>query len=720
MPLMSRKPVRRSQAISPFGVGSIVNFPGPVSLIHAGLDAWDYNENDSHHHEFRISDDRRLAERLRVEYFVEPPDYRKPIRNSATQPPNLKLTLPFLRFPLWHVCPRCSRMYLAKPHDFAPPECRGPIGTGSQRGESHNPRKTLPVRFIAACANGHLQDFPWVDWILSNNSSAVDGGWRPNNRDKWLRMQATDSLSISGLRVGAEELDANGKIREVIKKKPMHGVFSQDENNGFFLSRLGIDCSSNNPALPTSNDLVKNNNACKEPLRVLLTGATNLYFPIVASSIYIPEISKQVRDQEILDLLDDFQMASEFETQIIKDGLIDERTVRILVRKYRPDLTIDHKSLAEAINEILPERIFFREARVLEFLKQKIRASRSKELTTEMVKKVLDTYFEDWAISLDYLVSVIRQSERLAGVLKTSEASGDDEEKVESLDSILEDHRFEEYEVFCRDISEGQMPKLNLLIRSHDISSYSEEIGRYLDRVSLLHKLRETRVFMGFSRIHPPDSGSGIQWNLISSERKRWLPGTVVRGEGIFLKFRDDVIDNWALKSGMYHAHRLYPVNLSSNRFREERGQHAELKTPSFVLLHTLAHLLINELVYECGYGSSSLRERIYSSDREGRRMNGLMIYTAAGDTDGSMGGLVEMGRPGKLERVIETALERARWCSSDPVCIESHGQGPGSCNLAACHSCALLPETACEHMNRFLDRGTVIGTLDESSSGFF
>ena len=38
---MSR-PVRRSQAISPFGIGAMVDFPGPVSLIHAGLDAWPF------------------------------------------------------------------------------------------------------------------------------------------------------------------------------------------------------------------------------------------------------------------------------------------------------------------------------------------------------------------------------------------------------------------------------------------------------------------------------------------------------------------------------------------------------------------------------------------------------------------------------------------------------------------------------------------------------
>ena len=55
-----------------------------------------------------------------------------------------------------------------------------------------------------------------------------------------------------------------------------------------------------------------------------------------------------------------------------------------------------------------------------------------------------------------------------------------------------------------------------------------------------------------------------------------------------------------------------------------------------------------------------------------------------------------------------------------DPICIQSAGQGPESLNLAACHNCALLPETCCEHGNRLLDRGVVVGTLADNSIGFF
>jgi len=103
--------------------------------------------------------------------------------------------------------------------------------------------------------------------------------------------------------------------------------------------------------------------------------------------------------------------------------------------------------------------------------------------------------------------------------------------------------------------------------------------------------------------------------------------------------------------------------------------------------------------------------------------MAGLLIYTAAGDSEGTMGGLVRMGQAGKLEPVIHRALSDAHWCSADPVCMEtglSNRQGPDIYNLAACHNCALIPETSCEEFNRFLDRALVVGKVEKRELGYF
>jgi hypothetical protein len=136
--------------------------------------------------------------------------------------------------------------------------------------------------------------------------------------------------------------------------------------------------------------------------------------------------------------------------------------------------------------------------------------------------------------------------------------------------------------------------------------------------------------------------------------------------------------------------------------------------------MHTFAHALIREVAIECGYGTSSLKERIYSGNVEGKYMGGILIYTASGDSEGSLGGLVNLAKEGTFERILRNTIEKSKWCSTDPVCSTIGSQGPFKINMAACHNCSILPETACEQMNLLLDRTMMIGTFEEPSIGYF
>ena len=180
-----------------------------------------------------------------------------------------------------------------------------------------------------------------------------------------------------------------------------------------------------------------------------------------------------------------------------------------------------------------------------------------------------------------------------------------------------------------------------------------------------------------------------------------WLPAFRVHGEGIFLGLDVERVRE-------FDRQRDSRLERLLGRIRTV-GRATLPVSPGFVVLHTLAHLLIKRLSFEAGYGASSIRERIYSSpEGSEQEMAGLLLYTAAGDADGTLGGLVALGRAGNLERVLAGVIEEARWCGSDPICMESRGQGPASLNLAACHACALVAETSCEFQNRMLDRLTV------------
>jgi hypothetical protein len=289
------------------------------------------------------------------------------------------------------------------------------------------------------------------------------------------------------------------------------------------------------------------------------------------------------------------------------------------------------------------------------------------------------------------------------------------------------DYRYDEYQALL-----SRTPDLegNLVVSEQPLERSS--MRRYFDRLVLVEKLAETQVLVGFSRIDPPSLASDeVQWSDLSlrGRRQRWLPAYRVFGEGIFVTLRRNVIGRWRQQQEV-----LATAERIERRLNRRTHSSQRQVTPEFLLLHSLSHLLIRRLSFECGYGASALRERLYcrippdtdsgaspqATDGSDGWMCGLLVYTAAGDSEGTLGGLVHQGKPDRLEFILKNALSEALWCASDPLCRESTGQGSDSLNLAACHTCTLLPETSCEEGNRLLDRLLVVGgTLDERP-GYF
>lgn len=241
----------------------------------------------------------------------------------------------------------------------------------------------------------------------------------------------------------------------------------------------------------------------------------------------------------------------------------------------------------------------------------------------------------------------------------------------------------------------------------------------HVKSISLIDKVRVVNALIGFSRITPAMTKDDNGFVDIKDNESRWYPAYEVRGEGIFIEFKQTDIDKWISDNPevIERANRL-----SENYIASFIGKnHPRNITPKFVMLHTLSHLLISQLSFECGYSIASLSERLYCSEEtEGQAMAGIFIYTASGDSEGTLGGLVRQGRPDAFPQLLKKAIFGAQTCSNDPVCITSRGQGRDSLNLAACHACALLPETCCEERNGFLDRGMIIGTYEDKGIGFW
>lgn len=86
-----------------------------------------------------------------------------------------------------------------------------------------------------------------------------------------------------------------------------------------------------------------------------------------------------------------------------------------------------------------------------------------------------------------------------------------------------------------------------------------------------------------------------------------------------------------------------------------------------------------------------------------------------------ALGGLVALAEPDRLASTLRDALNRAGLCSTDPMCADHLAdESQDTLHHAACHACMFVPETSCEHGNRYLDRATVVPTLSTSSLAYF
>ena len=97
----------------------------------------------------------------------------------------------------------------------------------------------------------------------------------------------------------------------------------------------------------------------------------------------------------------------------------------------------------------------------------------------------------------------------------------------------------------------------------------------------------------------------------------------------------------------------------------------------------------------------------------------GILLYTGAGGSEGTLGGLVEVGRD--IESHLQRALELGRLCSNDPICAQHDPANPHEERFlhgSACHGCILIAETSCERRNEFLDRALVLPTVSTVRRG--
>ncbi len=546
-----------------------------------------------------------LQSLLNKKYFVKPKvdTRRKAIFYDQSR------DIPAYRFPEMLYCTKCKKLrhYTAFNH-----QTKKQITCYCK---DKNP--VIPPRFVAVCEKGHIEDFPYSEWVHSGK------GCTSSNTVKLSLFNVGGRTGIDSLKLKCENC---GKIRG------MQGVFEENALKNI------KKCTGNMPWLEKNIG-----SECSETLKTRLRTATNVYFPVTVSALSIPPWSKKIFSvlrknydaiEDLFNLLNASPNKSKAYKNALKDQLLSKNTIKNIMEEL-PGSTID---------------------------------------------EIIECY------------DILRMKKN-------------NEEKTQK--DIYQD----EYKAIT-------FKESNDLEFSSQFIEVPKTYKPIIDKVIAIDKLTEVVAMLGFTRINSW-SGNINDENiaLLSSKNYTWLPGVQLNGEGIFLQFNISKINEWGKSVKDYYE--PMKENLKKSFYTNEKF------SPEYILLHTFSHLLIRQLSLECGYGAASLKEKIYSTFSEGennQQMAGILIYTAASDSDGSLGGLVEQSDSIKLGNIIDKMLDSAQWCSSDPLCINSfgkYGQGYESLNYAACHACTLLPETSCEFRNVLLDRGALIGRPDNEKLGF-
>ncbi len=585
--------VRPSQLITTFGPGAIVDLQ-TVSIIVAGIDEW-------HPEDTEPIKEPRLQQALGVNKFYAP----KPVEGGNFY--SKRGTVPAYLFPRYQVCPVCHTLsevgeghtkYDAK---WCEIKCTAP----NCKGKGKVRATTLPSPFIVACEAGHLDDFPFREYVHRGKSC---------NKRLFLKSSGRTG-TITDIYVECSCGD----------KRPMGDAFGEKRGEVF------SECSRRRPWLGPKN---RDKGHCNhnDTVRAMQRGATNVWFPMVRSALAIKEVATPIG---------------------------------------RAITECDQKQIAK-IDSI--------------------------EKLTTLIEMEMFPLLEEFPAE-----QVWHSIQKMRGEIETDET----------------DLRWPEWQAF-RNPAEASNENADLFLEEGEVP---EKYTALIKRIVLARKLLEVRALIGFTRIDSlssiTDSGDVPDIAPIYRNKPDWLPAVEVRGEGIFIELNEEEVASWEGKDAVKRRAKAMADKYSEWEAQRKKP-HDNFSSGRFILLHTLAHALIRQLSLDCGYSASSVRERIYCSDDPERLMCGILLYTAAADSEGSLGGLVDLGSPARFPELFEGALISMLRCSSDPLCADHQPDVHATINGAACHACALVSETSCEAFNRFLDRNVIVPTMAHSDIAFF
>ncbi|MCF3647993.1 DUF1998 domain-containing protein [Planktothrix agardhii] len=614
--------LRQSQLLNTFGPGALVDLP-TRSVVIAGLSYWRGERQVICEDRLR----RKVADILKIDdiKFYAPP--------SVSQNSNASFSgIDAFIFPTWFLA-QIDETY--KDQKTQKEYRTRPFLTWStvKGGAKFEGKKVtaVPVRFIQACVNGHLDDIEWYGFVHEDFQTTCrkqlwldEGGSGNDFEEIFVRCECGKRRPLSQAKV------KNSKVLGLCQgKRPwLLGRHAQEVCIGHRIDH------ETGELVPTDKP---------EYNRLLVRSASNAYFSQTLSVISLPD-----RDAALKKILDKFY----------DQDLEYEESCEDLKRTFRKPKYAE--LLAFGVETVWAEI--------------ELRKSGQKNLD-KSIKQV----------ELEALLACQEEGER-----DISSKHNDFDASARRLDQL------------------------------------DSQWKPYINRIVLVHRLREVIAQIGFTRFEAsmPNIEGELDDLAINVRRAsldletQWVPAIENKGEGVFIAFDQSRIETWVKQNRVQE--RGKNLNIGFLKWLNSKGiptDKARFPGLPYIMLHSLSHLLITSISLECGYAASAIRERIYASETG----YGILLYTGTSGSEGTLGGLVEVGR--QIEHHLTKALELGRLCSNDPVCAQHEPSNPQEDRFlhgAACHGCLLIAETSCERRNEFLDRALVVNTVEELGSEFF
>ena len=630
---------RPSSLLYTYGPGAIMDLP-QFTIMPTGLDDWDRIWNRREGEPPRIHA-QRLREAVRTHMrspFVQlRPHPWQPKRNTFSNE-GVDLGVPARVFPQWLRCTGCDMLGLVSQfsyintHPYRTDQARFEHAKcPGRRGAGKAARPAVPARYLLACTMGHLDEFPYALWV---------------HRGRGCEKAEIPVLKMID-RTAGKGASAMIRCESCKLQRPMNEA--QGQAGAAKLPR----CRGRHPHLDAFEP-----GGCGAQTKLMLIGASNLWFAATLSIIVMPE-SAEERAEDLadriravlgdklakyagsLDILRDFLDAGGVDVTGLSDGDLGALAAVALAPPPTPDEQEERLRQWDPVDLLVPEWRY-------------------------LLKDPLGDRHEDPDSGL------------------TLSRRGRGPQLRDEITRVLAVER---------------LRKVNALTGFTRIDAF-DRVGDVPKR--LVPLTRERRPAW---TVATEDRGEGVFLQLDESRVALW---------------EQTILDSDVWEAHRLAHRRNFYRRFSETG--EEVDPDTRLKPPRYWLVHTLAHALIREMAMQCGYSAASLSERLYAWPATDERppAAGLLIVTTASDSDGTLGGLVALSEKEPLQRVVSGALERATRCSSDPICARRTPVDPEDfLHGAACHCCVMASETSCERANRFLDRRFLID-LPGSELGFF